>query len=153
MPHVRIATAGDIQAVAADMRTLDKEEVWASSGFTPEEALRFSLDASRITWCLEDDLGPVALFGVGHIEGAIGSPWYLANNRHDLHRAYFARRTHDVLYVMHQYYPQLHQIVDARHYDSIRWLLWAGFEIRGVLAAHGHERRPFIFFSKVKPDV
>ena len=148
MPNVRDERESDILALAADMRPADAEEVHASSGFSPEEALRFAVRESRILWCLEDEEGPVSLFGMAEVEPGVGSPWYLANTRHDRHRRYFARHTHDVLRVMHNFYPTLVQRVDARHHDSISWLLWAGFEIVGVVPL-GAARRPFILFSKV----
>lgn len=150
MPRIVPATRDHALHVGRAMRQADVDEVRAASGLSPLVATLSSLDGSVLAWAgVADDGEPFAICGVAPYAGATGSPWLLATDRLYDHRAFFLRNTRPVVEIMLRVYPVLINYVDARHRDSIRWLMWAGFKIDKLEPHYGVERRPFFRFSKV----
>lgn len=149
------ATAYHTLDLAYRLRAADIEEIKASSGLAPEEALSFSVLSSRKAWAVVHKGRTEAIFGVAPwpLMTDVGSPWLLASERFTSIGRYVARNTSPFVAELEREFPVLCNYVDARHTASIRWLLWAGFEITGLDQHHGIERRPFFRFSKVSRHV
>lgn len=142
----------DIAPIAADMRPSDVEEVWASSRFTPEQALMSSWLGSRWTYTVNDEDGPVAMFGVAPWEEGVGTPWMLATPRlMGAHRREFIVKSRLVVGQMQAEFTSLENHVDARNLASIRWLRWLGFTIHPA-APRGPFRLPFHRFTWTKEN-
>ncbi len=130
--HAARATDAHALDMAPRLRAADREEVAASSGRSPLEALRYSLAASSHAVSALDPVGRVVcMFGVGVVDlmGGVGAPWLLGSDLMADHRREFARRSRAYLPLMLAHYPNLENAVDARHVEAIRWLEWLGFTI------------------------
>ena len=71
----------DIETLAKNMRSYDRDEVYAASGSSPHEALVSSYDRSIETFTgLADDV-PFMIFGVAPvlILSSMGTPWLLCS--------------------------------------------------------------------------
>lgn len=142
------ADAGHIHAIASGMRAADVEEVRASLGLNPQEALEFSLSSSTMAWTGTVDGEPVCMFGVSRrsmLDGSVGTPWLLGTDAIERHQAAFLRRNKGIVKEMLAAYPVLRNWVDARNTLSIRWLKWLGFEFGSPVpyGPHGIAFYPF----------
>ena len=148
-----VVTREAVEYVAENMRGADVEEVWASHGHEPLDALTLSVFNSDLAWTWYRDETPVAIFGVGPVGRDVGSPWFLGTPSMHSRPAeiYFTRTTGRVLNTMHAIgYPILTQFVDARHEHSLKWLQWAGFTIDEFFPKWGYEGRPFFRLNRVQ---
>ena len=156
-PYIRPAFLEDVAYIARRMKRPDVEEIIASHGHSPLEAMQIGFEQSEMagTICTADG-EPVLMYGVGgYIPPDTGSPWMLSTAliyRADIKRC-FLRHTRPVIDRMHRSYPILIQHVDARHTHSLRWMLWAGFSIDELKAKWGVEKIPFFRLSKVQHHV
>jgi hypothetical protein len=150
------ATSYHVLDLAYRLREADRREIKASSGLAPEEALTLSFMASRKSWAAVHNGRCEAIFGVAPwpLTPGLGSPWMLASEAFDqIPRATVARQTAKFVSECEREFPLLANYVDARHTKSLRWLLWAGFQVDKLDMHHGAERRPFFRFSKVSRHV
>ena len=157
MTNTRVvpATPYHTMDLAYRLRPADVEEIKASSGRTPEEALCASVASSRKAWALVHNGRCEAIFGIAPwpLTSDVGAPWLLASERFETLGRYVLKQTDAYTSELEKEFPVLCNYVDARHTASIRWLRWAGFEITGFELHHGVERRPFYRFSKVSRHV
>ena len=154
MPRIIPATVEHAFDIARAMRSADIEECKAASGHSPGVACLFSLNESTLAWAgVDDDGRAFAIAGVGPYVTDVGSPWMLATDRLYEHRRFFLRSTRPLVAAMLRSYPILINYVDARHRDSMRWLMWAGFKFDKLVNNYGVERRPFFRFTQVAPNV
>lgn len=134
MNKVRVSRATEAHAVelAANLRAADIQELAASSGASPLEAVTQSVAVSPDAYVALDEHGVIAAWGVGvgSLASSVGSPWLLATERMAgryrrqllaLSRIHVAR--------MRRQFSYLTNFVDARHAQSLRWLRWCGFVI------------------------
>ena len=121
-----------VAPVLADFRQSDKDEVWASSRQTPEEALVTSIEASP-SYCntfLWDGVA-VAIFGVAP-HGDWGIPWLLATESIGGWGKEFLPMSKVAADEMLELYPQQSNYVDSRNEKSIKWLEYIGYTIGGT---------------------
>lgn len=146
------ATLEHASALAPRLREADRQEIKASSGDTPEEALTMSLALSPMAWTWLVDGEPVAMFGcVSHPYKAMtGIPWFLAAPEFDRQKIYFLRNCGTYFDEMQDTFPILENFVDCRNTTSIQWLAWSGFALCEVYPFYGAQRLPFIRFCKVR---
>lgn len=153
-PYIRPALHADVEYIAARMKRPDVEEILASHGHAPHEAMQIGFETSDMAGTVCDANGePVLMYGVGtYVPPDTGCPWMLSTDAiYQPHfRNYFLRHTGEVISRMHNHYPILIQHVDARHSHSLRWMLWSGFNIDKLEPAWGIERIPFFRFSRVQ---
>ena len=155
-PYIRPAVFSDCAYIAARMKRPDVEEVLASHGHSPIDAMQLSFGSSEMagTVCSADH-EPVLMYGVsGFVPPDTGSPWMLSTAliyRADMAR-FFLRGTAAVIGRMHDRYPILIQHVDARHSHALRWMLWAGFRIDKLEAQWGVEKIPFFRLSRIRSN-
>lgn len=151
MTYIRTARHRDIPLVGERMRTRDIEEVRAASGQEPCEALRLALEASTLCWTICTREGdPFAMFGVAPLGGNLGAPWMLATDDFRRNALFVVRNTRRYLDAMHERHPLLLNYVDCRNADSIRYLRAVGFKFTAFEPEYGHERRPFLQFTRVR---
>ena len=155
-PRYEIVEACEAHCVAIGphLRQADRDEVAASCGLEPAEALLSSLRRSAMCWAGLVDGEPVCVFGVGgpSLMSEVGVPWLLGTDAVVKHQRAFLRRNKAIVAKMLDAFPVLINMVDARNVHSIRWLRWLGFHI-GEPFAWGVEGRPFHPFSMRAADV
>ena len=148
MPLVRSLQDGDIEHLANNLRQADKDEVKASVGLEPLEALRLSCNNSEWIWIVEHEGIPFCIFGLSQFTTEIGVPWMLATNDLYKHKIYFARESIGMADAFLEIFPTLTNMVDERHKESIEWLSWLGFDFPERIEKYGHEGRPFLQFIR-----
>lgn len=148
--HVKIVPASreDILVVAERMRRSDIEELKASSGRTPEQALRRALVLSRYTWTALVDGQPEVMFGCGGNGDGVGCAWLLGSHwmEHPHAARHIWRYSKVYLQKMHEHYHTLFNYVDDRNIVSRRWLERLGFQAVKHEPHYGVERRPFTLY-------
>ncbi len=153
-PDVRMRwpTEADVAELAANMRPSDAEEVLASGGFTPLEAVEVSVRGSSHAATLLIDGRVACIFGVAPLTGGepetalgrplVGSVWLLSTGVVDAYPKVFLSLSKRVLPQLLDIYPCLFQAVDARYTRALQWLERIGFEIQDPLP-YGHAGLPF----------
>lgn len=149
MTWIRLATEEDIDYVAPRLRRADREEVWASGSFLPEEALRTSYRASDPCFAFITEKGPQSLFGVAPVTDNVGAIWLLGTDEIDTNPIAFLRWSRRFLPFLIQPYDMVCNLVYAGNTVHIKWLRWLGFVfLREV--EHGPEHLPFYEFARLK---
>lgn len=120
-----------IEAIAERMRQADIDEVLASSGRSPADALEYSLAKSAIAMTALVDDRPEVMFGVGdlNILTQTGAPWLLGTEAVTEHWVVFLRASLSWRNQLLARYQVLTNVVDDRNTVSKRWLRWLGFRL------------------------
>ncbi|WP_109798679.1 hypothetical protein [Novosphingobium meiothermophilum] len=141
---------GLVEHIATNLRQADIDEIQASVGGEPAEAVRQSVACSTRCWVGLDRTGlPVVLFGVApSVIAGVGQPWLVATDASGRERVAFARLSRPYAEEMLEVYPVLTNFVDVRNEAALDWLVWAGFRFIDADPRHGPEKRPFIQFSR-----
>ena len=143
-----------VASVAARMRQADRDEVMASSGSTPHEALMISLSKSTEAWTAILDGRPEVMFGVvsTSVLGGTGIAWLLGTDTAVESPALFLRQTLRWRQKLFGRYDVLRNFVDDRNEVSKRWLGWMG-AIFSDPAPIGVNGEMFRLFELRRPDV
>ncbi len=133
----RAVRAGDAQALEANLRPLDRDEVLAASGGEVLTQIERAIDVSAQCWTAEAPEGLLAIFGFAPLSLLSGeaAPWLLGTPLLSRHARLLTRTARAYCREALRQYPLLVNYVDARNTPSIRWLKRVGFEI--------HEAEPF----------
>lgn len=142
------ASKDDIPFLAMHSRTADVDELLASAGATPTEAMEQGLEHSVQTWTGLIDGVPCCMFGVAKVDWSdeIAACWMVGTDAVDRHPMAFLRGSRMAFAEMLKLYPTLCNYVDARHSKAIQWLSWLGAEIREA-QAYGVAGLPFHYFE------
>jgi hypothetical protein len=146
----RGAKAVHVAYVANRMRAADKDEVLASSGLAPFQALMQSVAVSDMLWTGFNTDAPICVFGVrteSFMEG-IGIPWMLGTDEMSVCKRDIVLKSTVIVESMLTRYRRLHNYVDARNKASIRWLRWLGFTIYDPVP-YGMSQLPFHKFEMI----
>lgn len=129
--EIRPLREGDIEALLANMRQPDRDEVEAA-GQDVENGVISSVQMSAMCWAAEINGRLACLFGVAPISllGGVGAPWLLGTDVLDRHPRALIRNTGPYLDAMRSAFPHLVNYVDARNTRSIRWLKALGFRFQ-----------------------
>lgn len=152
---LRLVSADKVEAwadhIAANMRQSDIDEVAASSGCSPSEALHESLKLSSIAFMIESDThGPVAMFGAApHALPGVGIVWMLGTDGIRSEGYSIARATRRYFDELNAEFWMLWNYIDARNEGSMRWLRWGGFKLLAEHPQHGHLGLPFYTFARI----
>ena len=132
MIEVVPATAAHADAMAPLMSAQDVAEIEAM-GFTPREALGYSLNGSTVADCALVDGVPAALWGIcpRSLLGERALLWMLGTPA--------VQQNARALLVLSRYfadwaqerYPVLEALIDSRHDKALRWVKWLGFKSTG----------------------
>ena len=137
--HFRLTTFEDIKYLAPRLRQADKEEILASVGLTPYEALMFGYLENVIVFTIVNKNNePVAIFGINDVGQNVGAIWLLATDKLKDIQYSFLRENKKVIDFLNTKYKILWNFVDCRNSLHIKWLKWCGFKFinkqkRGVL--------------------
>lgn len=148
-PFVREAKLTDIAYLADNIRECDKQEVFAMSGITPEQAFLDGYSHSDTPYVVEWQGKAIAMFGVSGDKNKVGIPWMLATNGIKGIRKQFIRGCKPYVEAMHTEYPVLTNYVWAENSLHIAWLQWLGFKFADHLPL-GRNGEMFIHFYKEK---
>lgn len=126
------ATMQHAEQMAPCMSAADVAEIEAM-GFTPREALIYSLQGSTVADCALLDAAPVALWGLCP-RGLLGDRallWMLGTPAVQQHaKALLALSRYFAEWAQARY-PVLECLIDSRHDKAIRWVRWLGFRPTG----------------------
>jgi hypothetical protein len=118
-----------VEAIAADMRQGDIDEVWSSNHHTPIEALSGSWNLSDYSVIVTVNDEPCAMLGlvIRDILSGTGVPWLLGTNNALKYKRHFILQVPVILDEMLNICPRLFNYVHADNEVSIRWLKRIGF--------------------------
>jgi hypothetical protein len=134
------------------MREFDRDEVYASHGHTPLQALTHGHcqeDGESITVLLEKE--PIAMFGVAPTQfPELGGIWLLGTDKlYEVKRDIFIVGF-EYLKHAHETYPALFNIIDIRHEVSIHYCVKMGFVVQDIGYYDTYEKRPFALLMRYK---
>lgn len=137
-----------IATIAERMRQADRDEVMASGGKAPAEALSGSLAKSSQAWTALVNGRPEVMFGVGdlNILTRTGCPWLLGTDAVGEHYRLFLRQSVMWREQLLGRYEVLRNAVDDRNEVSKRWLRWMGFTLYEPMPL-GVNGEPFRLFE------
>lgn len=138
------ASPADLDFIAANMSQADADEVWATAGVLPWEALEASARVSRDTFVGRANGAPVCAFGVGQrtLLDDVGVPWLLGTPEIRKHARAFLTLSKEWVTREAERYSRLENWVDARHTRAVKWLKWLGFTLEPAVP-YGPYKMPF----------
>ena len=144
-----------LDALAAQLRTQDREELERYGAASPAEAIRLSWAASEIRAFVEYAGKPAAVFGLQHhLPIGWATPWLLTTpvvEEHPLLFTRLARWIVDTWFLHHA--TTLVQWVDAKYERSCRWLeACLGFERAPQYDREFQPGHPFLAYMKRRAD-
>jgi len=118
-----------IEAIAADMRQADVEEVWASNRHTPMQAMIKGAELSDYSLIVMVDDEPCVMIGlvVHDILTGTGVPWLLGTEKALKHKRNFLIQVPAIIDEMLSICPRLFNYVHVKNKVSINWLRRIGF--------------------------
>jgi hypothetical protein len=130
------------------LRQADKDEIEASSGFPPDEALGYSLGCSDLVWGLFVDGKVHALWGVAEVGPREGCVWLLGSDyfADPDNASYLARKSRHYVSEMKRSYDCLWNWVSAHNLLACHWIQWCGFTPVTAAPKFGVKETPFIKF-------
>lgn len=146
MNLVLVPPASDyLEDIALDILPQDADEVFASGGHTPMEALRFSVRQSYESFVALHRGVPICAFGISMADplGMIGVPWLLGTGQYRECARGFLKVSRQIVSTWSQRHTLLVNYVDARHAAALKWLRWLGFERVDTELAFGVAGIPF----------
>jgi hypothetical protein len=146
--RVRRAVVADVGLLGPRLRAMDVREVEAVTAMPPAAALALGIETSKPCFAVVDaDDQPVAIFGVQPAGRGAGTVWLLGSDELVQRPLLFLRESRHWLKRLHQSYPVLRAVADARNEVHLRWLAWCGFVHRRTLPSYGRQRIPFCEFE------
>jgi len=141
---VRPAKLEDAFLVGGAMRNADVQELRASHGMKPVEALARAIKTSHRSRTVLTEKGPALAFGVYKLTaiGDHGSIWMLGTNQIEQNSFRFLRDGGKNLLSICEGYSIISNHCDARNKIALRWLEWLGFTI-GEAEPYGIFKMPF----------
>ena len=151
---IQAATHEDAIEMAPHMRRCDVDEIMASHGVRPLDALEHVVEYSDIARVGRADGEIVCMFGVRAFtmlsdKAAI---WMLGTDLMDKHSIRFLRENAAELADISKEFVLIENWCDARNTKTLRWLEWLGFKIEDA-EPYGLLNLPFHHFYKEIPNV
>jgi len=137
------------------MRRADREELLASSGQSPLEALEEGYVLSSKTHTILTKEGQVVgVFGVApnSVDPTVGHPWMLASDLLDDVKVSFLKQCRPVADSLGEGYALLMNVCDKRNAVHIKWLRWLGYTFIREHPHYGVGKLPFLEFVKIGED-
>ena len=130
------------------MRQADRKECEALTGLPPQLVLPQAITRPRV-WTWEEGGEPVAMGGVDASIPDVGVIWMTSTDAIVKHRVKFLRETcKPMLDRLHEDFPILTNMVDARNTLHHRWLRWLGFVFTQKIDKWGAHSVPFLEFAR-----
>jgi hypothetical protein len=150
--YVRPAVLADVLELAPKMRTADREEIRASNGKSPLEALviPFTYKKSRnYTIVGTANEGVMGMFGVTPTKDSeYGVAWLLSSEDLFKHTKQFIKECPYWVSQMSEGYTYIYNWVDRRNWKSLKWLQFLGFEPKEEMKNYGVGKLPFLLMIK-----
>lgn len=154
MIEIRPARRQDAFILGPHLRKADVDEVWASSGLLPIEALLAGMDASIECYTMTAGDSILCIFGIGRDQNSsIGRIWMLGSDHIHSHKFEFLRISKEWVDRFQSNYPILYNFIDARNTVHIRWLHWLGFTFISEHPDFGFEKKLFYQFIRIQNNV
>lgn len=133
--------------IGEHMRQADIDEIKAWTGGDPLPSTVAGLSGSTMCWTAMVDGVPAAIFGVYPISALtrVAAPWLLGTDMTKKVRRRFITEGKKYVDEMLRLFPVLINYVDKRNDQSIRWLMWLGFDF--VHEIPGKSGDPFLRFE------
>ena len=147
--YVRPSKREDCYNLAKSMRKDDVQELFASTGSNPAQALIVAYLSSHrhcYSLILEDEV--VGMFGINRINEKVGIPWLLGSDKLTKYRVEFHKLAYKYLNTFMDEYNVLFNYVDKRNWQAVRWLKVLGFTFTKLIDEYGYEKKPFYEFVK-----
>lgn len=142
------ATTDHVVPLAFHLRQSDINEIWAASALLPVQGILESIKGSTVarTWLINGL--PVAMGGIKPWPSAEqGLIWFLATNEILRHKFKFIIESRREFIEKRSNFSMVHNWVDDRDKQAIRWLRWLGFHMEEP-RPHGVFGKPFRYFWK-----
>jgi hypothetical protein len=152
MGYYRLAKYGDCKVLAPNLRQADKDEVWASHGLGPLEALQFSfLLSEEANTIISDNEDIIGMFGVTK-HGDIGIPWLLMSDDiyQPSHVRQFVPTSKKWVKEVQERYKILVNYVAQDNDKAIKWLRLLGFTFISLEPNYGVNPKPFYEFVRIR---
>ena len=150
--YVRPAILADAIQLAPKMRIADREEIRASNGSSPLEALviPFTYKKSRsYTIIGTAKEGVIGMFGVAPTKDPeYGVAWLLSSENLFKHTKQFIKECPYWVSQMSEGYTYIYNWVDRRNWKSLKWLQFLGFEAKEEIKQYGVGKLPFLLMIK-----
>ena len=150
--YVRPAILADAIQLAPKMRIADREEIRASNGSSPLEALviPFTYEKSRsYTIIGTAKEGVIGMFGVAPTKDPeYGIAWLLSSETLFKHTKQFIKECPYWVSQMSEGYTYIYNWVDRRNWKSLKWLQFLGFEAKEEIKQYGVGKLPFLLMIK-----
>lgn len=144
---VREPREGDIEAIAANLRLADIEEIYGSVGHRDCLAIiQSGAQHSTLLWTIEVDGEPAGLFGVTPAPD-FGVPWMLGTPALERAPKQLTKLGRVYVRLMNDKYATLLNYVDARSLKSVYWLARLGFTVQKQTEPYGVFGLPFHRFG------
>jgi RimJ/RimL family protein N-acetyltransferase len=150
-PHYRPSKTEDVYVLAPKLRKQDIDELEASSGLDPMEALSYSFHGEgESNSIIAPDGEVIGMFGVGPtLDPLVGVPWLLASPRLPEVSREFIPQSLEWVKQKNEEYPMLYNAVDVRNTVAIRWLRYLGFTFIQRIEEYGIGKKPFYEFVRI----
>ena len=150
--YVRPAILADAIQLAPKMRIADREEIRASNGSSPLEALviPFTYKKSRsYTIIGTAKEGVIGMFGVAPTKDPeYGIAWLLSSEDLFKHTKQFIKECPYWVAKMSKDYKYVYNFVDERNWKALKWLQFLGFEPKEKIGRFGVGKIPFLLMMK-----
>ena len=150
--YVRPAILADALQLAPKVRIADREEIRASDGKSPLEALviPFTYKKSRsYTIIGTAKEGVIGMFGVAPTKDPeYGIAWLLSSEILFKHTKQFIKECPYWVSQMSEGYTYIYNWVDRRNWKSLKWLQFLGFEAKEEIKQYGVGKLPFLLMIK-----
>lgn len=156
--EARVATADDAQELAARLRSVEVDEVRASSGCEPLPVIIEAIGASSEAWAVSFDGRLAFVWGVVGmtdtiLAGRTGAAWLLTTDLVERHsKAFWQYCLRELPSLLARWDVLLNEI-DARHEKALRWARRLGFQVDEAPEPFGAQGLPFYAFRVTKGDL
>jgi hypothetical protein len=150
--YVRPAKLEDSLQLAPKIRKGDRQEIMASDGASPLEALviPFTQKNAKIYSIIgTKSEGVIGMFGSSPTkEKGYGVVWLLSSETLFKHTKQFIKECPKWVNDMSKGYKYVYNFVDERNWKSLKWLQFLGFEPRRKIGDFGIGKMPFLLMMK-----
>ena len=150
--YVRPAKLEDSLQLAPRIRKGDRQEIMASDGASPLEALviPFTQKNAKIYSIIgTKSEGVIGMFGSSPTkEKGYGVVWLLSSETLFKHTKQFIKECPYWIDEMGKGYKYLYNFVDKRNWKSLKWLQYLGFEPKTEIGDYGFGKMPFLLMMK-----
>jgi hypothetical protein len=150
--YVRPAKLADSLELAPKIRKGDRQEIMASDGASPLEALviPFTQKNAKIYSIIgTQSEGVIGMFGsTPSKEKGYGVVWLLSSEDLFKHTKQFIKECPKWIDDMSKGYQYVYNFVDERNWKSLKWLQFLGFEPKRKIGDFGIGKMPFLLMMK-----